>query len=166
MPYLPESEADFYPENGPVCKVCECMLEEDMPFLVEKAWKKYDEFGWDVVFEMTICMECLQDKQQGISEQSRQHLTEYMQNIRHTRHVNGQCFITGKPLSDCNSIQGAAIFNSPLQQFFFLSDDALEEIQELLSPETREFLDGFTEEQFGPPGAWKDLFSPTRPMLM
>ncbi|MCC5918713.1 MAG: hypothetical protein JJU02_15440 [Cryomorphaceae bacterium] len=146
------------------CNICEKALNREDTFVSEKAWKNYGEFGFSAIFELVMCTDCLEAKQGEISRESRENLQTFMLGLAPVDST--KCIVTGKLLVDCEYVQGAAIFNDGEVQEAFLSDEAMEQIQALLSAETLDFLDGFAEEQLGPPGAWKDLFSPTRPILM
>ncbi len=146
------------------CSVCESPIFPNQQHVMEKAWKKYGEFGWNLLFDMAMCADCMSSKQSEISEESRNNIKAFMaqQNLEAE---DGMCAINGKDLSTCEFIQGAFISDGYFTNELYISDDALEDLQNILSKETKDNLDRFTEEQLGPPGAWKDLFSPTRPII-
>lgn len=157
---LPNISSDY-----PVpCSVCDTHIFPHHQHVMEKAWKKYGEFGWNLLFEMVLCADCMSSKQNEISEESRNNIKAFMtrQNLENEA---GMCAINGKDLASCEFIQGAFISDGFHTNELYISDEALEELQSILSKETKDNLDRFTEEQLGPPGAWKDLFSPTRPIL-
>lgn len=163
----PTSESIVFTPEYPIsCKMCGGNIPEGAPHVSEKAWKKYGEFGWSVLFEITLCANCLEGKQRDISLDSRLRIQRFLSQVSPTETDSDICSISGKRLSDCDFVQGAMVVNGRETSTIFISDDALEALQEQLSSETRDALDRFTDEQLGPPGAWKDLFSPTRPILI
>ncbi len=156
------------PEYPTKCKVCDAEILIGDPHVTEKAWKKYGDLGWSVIFDITLCMGCTRNKQQNISQESRRRIEAYIaeNNPNSTDDAFEQCHITGKPLTDCHFVQGAMMVHGNQTAIIMMSDEAIEALQNQLSEETKDELDRFAEEQLGPPGAWKDLFSPTRPILM
>ncbi len=149
------------------CNICNKQIIDEEPHVTEKAWKKYGEFGWSVIFELTLCVRCMQDKQQHISKESRERIQQYIAlNQPSSPHSNERCNFTGKAFSECEFVQGAMMVDSNRSTIVLMSDEAIEMLQDQLSTETKEELDRFAQEQLGPPGAWKDLFSPTRPVLI
>ena len=139
-------------------------------YSVEKAIRRHAEFNLeDTITEAAVCMDCMVDMQQYISEESREVLMQYYQRFNPIERaerllsIEGyslenwiqECVFTGKKLEDCNEFQLTAFFSGKQMMLHFaqlmVSDSAGKELAELLSKETRDHLDRFMGEHFGLP---------------
>jgi hypothetical protein len=148
------------------CLVCGGhLLEEEAPYLIEKAFSK-----GEVVFEYGLCLGCHGDLVRELSEASleriRNHFVEQVHfEARRQRIAAGldgtadpwlsHCLLTGQPINPGGEYQ---IFGMCLGDRLMLGDlphalsgEAIGRLMELLSPETRGFLNDFTGKYFGAP---------------
>lgn len=151
------------------CVVCgESLLADGGRFyMIEKAYSK-----GEVVFEYAICLSCQQQVETELSQQSLKLIAHYFDEhvdwvqIRGLREllpcgdgdaVSGlsRCLLTGKQAAECKEyhILTACFGENLLESPFLIGDDAVENIQRLVSRKTRDRLDGFVEEFLGLPPA-------------
>ena len=169
------------------CKLCECsLLEGGVPYLVEKAFRVYhgDIKASNTVFEYAICMHCAMEMKDQLSEDSKKSMEKYMLEKGNltTRAGNflskenplpadwwQNCLITGQNISGLEEYQICGVFEGNriicAEMPYLLSGDAMDEMTELLSPETRDELNRFGDEHFSGPPELKELFE-QRPVLL
>lgn len=153
------------------CIECETyLLDGKSDYFIEKAIKKYEGFtARDVIFEYAICIHCAERMKQSLSKESMATLENYFaQNIDMIERFNlinsestnhkewtATCMITGKPSTDFSEYQIFAHCRGDKmilgQMPYLVSGEALEEVSELLSDETKDELDDFGKRHFGPP---------------
>lgn len=153
------------------CLVCDrYLLEPGVIYTVEKAIRRHAEFNvTDTITEAAICMDCMIDMQQYISEESRETLMAYYNRFDPLERAHrllekgdfdlddwiGQCVFTGKTIQDCPEYQLSAFFSGKQMMLHFaplaMSDVATKELAEMLSKETKDNLDRFMGEHFGLP---------------
>ncbi|MGV3538755.1 MAG: hypothetical protein ACO1OQ_03035 [Rufibacter sp.] len=161
------------------CLTCDChLLEDGVPYLVEKAVRNYPEAELqDVIFEYAMCLGCAQQLREELSVESRQRIDAYF-----TQHINlvarreallalpnplqldnwlSHCLVTGTPRSQCTEYQIFAQCDGHDLIYgympYFISGLAMDEIQELVSPHTRQILDDFMDTHFGLPPELREL---------
>ncbi|MFY0652664.1 MAG: hypothetical protein JXQ96_11550 [Cyclobacteriaceae bacterium] len=160
------------------CISCECnLLEPGRPYMIEKAIKPYDGFkSYSTIFEYAICMPCAEQMRSMISAKSMQNIMKYFSsNIDITGRRKlmqeadyssvdpwiGQCMIKGMEASEINECQLYAQCNGRNIQFgefpYMVSGQALDEVIELLSPETLDDLNRFKNEVVDGPSEFQDL---------
>ena len=181
---IPKTFYDFEGNPFSECKVCGAeLLESGRMYMIEKAVKVYpDNLGETVVFEHAICLACADEMSNQLSKDSREAVQKYFQQVAQQLQteaflndeeiqVNSEsCLVSKKPVSACTEYQryatckGDKLFEGA-QPPFALSGEVMEEIQDLLSEETRDFLDNFMETHFGIPPEWEGKPSP-RPLLI
>jgi hypothetical protein len=74
-PLIPEELHSAY-EEGPfrVCSVCSAVLDElGTPYAVEKVYR-----GTETIIEFAICMGCMENVRQDLSEESREFMENYV----------------------------------------------------------------------------------------
>ena len=82
----------------------------------------------------------------------------------------GKCLITGKPIDELSEYQiyayceGGEIVQNVFP--YMVSSDAIEQIQELLSPQTRGELDDFIDANFGFPPEWRAAIKGSKVLLV
>lgn len=171
------AEFHSFSNNGPFvqCIECDCTLN-DKDYLIEKAIKKYPGFkAFDVVFEYAICMACAEKMRNSMSEASLQSLNKYMENNidqqRRQRMAQffpdraekwtEQCLVSGTMKNDTDEYQifahcrGNQLLSDSMP--YMISGKIMEEMQSVLSKETRDEMDDFIGKHFGPPSLEKDL---------
>ena len=163
---LPEVFHSFTEEGPfPKCTLCnEPLLEDGTLYLIHKAFHRSE-----VIFEYAMCLPCRAKMQEELSTESLEHINRYM-NQFHIEDRNEQlleeygtevapwishCLISGKPIEGENEYHYYAFCDGPDLVFnglpMALAGGVDEELNELLSRQTRDRLDGFVEEQFGLP---------------
>ena len=179
LPQLPYATVDipetFYNDltSSPHehCLICNRnLLEPGVMYTIEKAIRRHSEFDLtDTITEAAVCMDCMMDMQEYISDESRQHLMEHYQKLEPMQRARrlldkegydldnwiGECAFTGKDLFDCSEYQISAVFSGNQMLLHFMpmmvSDVAAKDMAEKLSKETKDNLDRFMGEHFGLP---------------
>ncbi len=160
------------------CVDCEkFLLDDEVTYFIEKAIRQYRKEGYmakDVLFEYAICVQCAEQVRDKMSISSRNAMENYMMKNRSTN-VNK----SSKEL--CCIIKGESIENDEEYQMFtvcqgnhmvttqpvVIGADALEELSELISIETKEELDQLANDFFGPPPELEELLPSYRiPILV
>ena len=163
----------FYPfdseEPFQSCTMCQTKFEEDTDFLIEKAIK-----GNDVIFELAICLPCAEDMRKQLSADSLKKIEAYMSAVdfegRAQHFVEtqsdqiedfiGNCLVSGEKIDPKEEhqiyayCQGGEMIYTAMP--YAMSGAVMEEIQELLSPETKQEMDDFMD-QYLIPDDLKDL---------
>lgn len=154
------------------CTACNSyLLEDGNSYFIEKAVK-----GKEVIFEYAMCANCRDTMTDEISFESMMALGEYfLSNTNMEERQNelmnsfdnsikdwvSKCLFTQQPRNECESYQLCAecegknliVSFSP----FMISSSAAEEIQQLISKETRKSFDKFTREVLNLPTDFKDI---------
>lgn len=166
---------EFYSSksNKPIegCIMCgKELLTDYEPYIIEKAFKKNDiTKETELVFEYALCSECQQNMASELSKESLNNIKMYYElyvnfeerqqqfkdkeNFKLSEWIN-KCLITGKPLSEYKEFQYGGMFlrnqmmlgNLP----FAVGEKAINDMQELISEKTRNFLDGFKDKIIPP----------------
>lgn len=161
------------------CTMCECDLSApDAAYVIEKAIKRHPEFNYtDTIFEYAICMGCHKKMMARFSESSKQKIAEYFSkqvdlgvvlgnNIEESMQEQPtglpwlqRCVIKGTAVDELSEYQFAGHFKGDKMVLneppVLLSGAAVDEIQELISPETKGEIDDFTDEFLGLPPEYK-----------
>ncbi len=149
------------------CKVCQRSLTKgDVPYSIEKAYKRVDEERDITLFEIAICMPCAEKQSQNMSQESQEYMMQIMGNAsflekRHQlwqkdwrEHWKSSCIFSdqGIHLNDEYHIVGHFQGNKIIQNMapFVIGQDFIEQIQENLSAETKDEMNGFGEQFLGP----------------
>lgn len=181
MPKCGPIDKAFYPfdsdEPFQSCTMCKTEFGADTDFLVEKAVK-----GTDVIFEIAMCIPCAENMRKQLSTDSVKRMEEYMAVVdfegrseyfleNQSDNVNdfiGNCLVTGEAIDKNEEhqiyayCQGGEMIYSALP--YAISGAVMEEIQELLSPETKQEMDDFMD-QYLIPDDLRDLLK-GRPVLI
>ncbi|MEQ8244564.1 hypothetical protein [Fulvivirga sp.] len=153
------------------CIECDKNLQEgEQEYFIEKAIKQYEGFSaHDVIFEYAICLACAERMRKSMSVESMKSIELYFsQNLDFGRRIKliqdnidnpiawmDECLLKGTQKNTINEYQiyahckGNHLDTS--QMPYMVSGAALEEISSLLSNETLDELDGFSQKHFGPP---------------
>jgi len=166
---------EFYSSknNKPIesCVMCgKELLTDHEPYIIEKAFKNNEiTKETELIFEYALCSQCQQNTASELSKESlnnikmyyelyvnfeeRQAELEDIEDFKLSEWIN-KCIITGKPLSKYKEFQYGGMFlrnqmllgNLP----FAVGEKAINEMQELISEKTRDFLDGFKDKIIPP----------------
>lgn len=161
------------------CIHCDYELARgDRFYLIEKVFKKYPSLDTtEVLFEYAICSECYEKMKSSLSIESMMNLSEYMMKntdfeamqqriAKHPEHPEewvSNCMIKGTHKSEMDEYQIGACFKGGqlVMDFmppFIVGGAAMEEMNAILSKETKDEMDGFMNDHFGiPPELRKDL---------
>lgn len=162
------------------CSVCgESIVGKT--YIVEKAYKRnYVDRELITVFELVVCDPCRLQMNQDISNESKSNIQQFItekttvieNRLAETQtsqsKQQARCIITEKPVEDCDEFQVVFIHQPNFHSQFpmFISDDAIEMYQALLSDHTKGFFDDFMDNIGGLPPALEDLFNSKKTLLM
>jgi len=175
--YSCQTDAPF--EN---CLICGTnLLSSNRHYVIEKIFR-----GREVIIELAMCLNCQQDcGDEGMSEESAALLKKFLRErmdfqrrIHLMSAVNDQdsidawierCLLSDQPAQMFREYQIVALCRGPwIQRDFYpalISGPALEELSNLLSDKTRDWLSDFIDSNFGmpsefcvPPGATPLIF--------
>lgn len=158
------------------CIDCERYLLDDIEYVLEKAIKNYPEANsQDVIFEYAICMDCADKMRKELSQESIASINNYffskidinnLSESLETKTIDemySNCIITSKHQNELEEYQiyahckGSKMIKSIFP--YMISIDAAMELGELLSLETRDFLDNFKDKHFAPPPEFEDILN-------
>ncbi len=172
---------EFYSTEtkAPIERCIDCdrfLLEEGVEYIIEKAMRHYKSYDLNnTIFEYAICKECAQKMMASLSRSSLSKINEHFdlntdlslraqRNLKQTKapridDLIGNCLLKGTPRKEnreyqiCCQCVGDQMVLSHMP--YMIGMEAMEEIQELLSPETKRELDDFVGDNFGLPPEWK-----------
>lgn len=159
------------------CISCECnLLEPGTPYMIEKALKPYNGYqAYSTIFEYAICFTCMGAMKNIISAKSRENITAYFsqnmdpsfrkdilqQNPLKVEPWVERCMIKGLPINELNECQVYAQCQGNQMVVgdfpYMVSGVALDEVVDLLSPETLDDLERFKNEFVDGPSEFQDL---------
>jgi len=175
--------------NTPLERCIDCeryLLDEGVEYIIEKAVRHYKSFDLNnTIFEYAICKGCAEKMMASLSKSSlgkiHQHFDEYadlskrvIDNLNRdtdpsVEELIGECVLKGTPRNEnreyqicCQCIGNQMVLS---HMPYMIGFEAMEEIQELLSPETKRELDGFVGDNFGLPPEWKKAIE-ERPVVL
>lgn len=150
------------------CKQCGAGLQNPpKPYTLEKVYKRYPNTDKpQVLFEYAVCDDCSEEIREEFSKESMQNMQMYF--LEHladrTAEIEeqslkeklGQCLLKNTPLNEEQEYaivaraNGSKLLKSHYP--FAIGVTAMDELQELLSEQTRDLLDDFVNRNFtGPP---------------
>lgn len=145
------------------CNICtENLLQENITYMVEKAYEKNIFSGeLEIIFEYSVCLECAQKISLSYSKESVEKINSFFFEIltndsRNKYDKNAQteewiskCVVFGTDKEELSGYQISGLCQGDKMIFselpIMLGNNAVEKIQELLSEETREIMDGLKE---------------------
>jgi hypothetical protein len=161
--------------DGPFekCLLCDCELRSSgQPYMIERVFKRAEP-----IIEYAMCQSCITTSNEELSTESRQSIREWFQAsfnpLTRLREMDryrddsdvqslfSECAITGTAAGNCQERQIMAMcqgdrlivgFGSPMM----LSGAAIEQIVELLSEQTRGWMQDFVSDNFGMPPEFCD----------
>ncbi len=160
------------------CISCEKeLIKSNSTYVIEKAIKPFEGFrAHSTVFEYAMCMECALKMRSKISAQSAQAISDYFtKNIdligRYELDVDqaqfsiepwiDTCLVKGKNIRELGECQIYAQCQGDrlvIQEFpYMMSGQAIEEVMELISAETKEEFDRMKDDLVDGPSEFQDL---------
>lgn len=146
------------------CLMCNEPLAEEVLYTVTKVYKNYSQLNSkQLLFEHAICMSCVEKSRAELSRESLQALEEYQVGKMAERMQVGDgeidlncCLFSRKAIAEEGEFGFYGVFQGRRPMLgsspFAVGQTAMEEMQALLSQESRDTLDGFIDEFFsGPP---------------
>lgn len=161
------------------CQICNInLLDSDAPYMVEKIIKRYNYQDYTTtLFELAICFPCAQQMRDALSDKSKQKVMEYfIANVDFMGRTKGfydkdmfdvndwvsECIFNNKQIDEINEYHLFAQCQGNKMIFdlmpYMMSLEAEEDIQELLSEETKGELDDFMKRNFSFPPEFEDIF--------
>lgn len=168
------------------CNFCGKDLQDSgEAYHIQRSLRYNQEFGVsECIFEAAICFACQAEVSRSFSEESRNRLTEFFQGIMLPRllfedqHSSNDelmderlqtCLITGRPIEDGEEylVSGECLHDKLCLTGGpnLISENGMEEYQALLSPQTKDELNGFRNNLNDVPPELEDLFRP-RPVIV
>lgn len=177
----PEFWSDLTGKPFTHCTLCEKELSSVKGmYMVEKAIKIQNGYR-NTVFEYAICRECAQQRTSKLSAESleriQQFFTENRQELpqrmtysnRQMKQFYTKCCVTGKNVNDVEEYQLACQFHSGIPSYMaqpiMISGEVINQLQELLSEQTKDEFDDFMDDIYTGPPELKELFK-GRPVLV
>ena len=167
--------------GAPMTRCVQCdydLLKGDRYYVIEKVFKRYPDLGkTEVLFEYAICSKCYEKMKEDLSAESMANLSQYMIHNTDVKAMQkrmeeypknpeawlSHCMVKGTPISNLNEYQMGACFlgDRLMTDFippFIIGNGAIEEMNGILSKETKDQMDDFMNDNFGiPPELRKDL---------
>lgn len=160
------------------------LLKDDTHYIIEKSIKNYPNLNTtDTIFEYAICVPCILKLRGSLSQLSMQRVQYYFlqhSNLEHRLNMAlsgqshdlsemiGKCMVKERPVSEFEEYQIACECTGNQMIYGFLpyaiSGEAMEEVMELLSTQTRDALDRFRDDFIQIPPEVKDLLK-DRPVV-
>ncbi len=172
-PIPPLFYSDLTKEPFQECTICQKkLLQNGTTYLIEKAFRVNKEFNIkETVFEYAICWDCAGAMKDTMSEESMKQMQNYFirqSNMLERRmhllqqssvpvlnHWIGNCLFKGTPVSELSEYQVFGQFDGKNILYhetpYLISGEALHEMSELLSAQTKEEMDRFLDTYTGLP---------------
>ncbi len=167
--------------KAPLTNCIQCdydLLNGERYYVIEKVFKKYPQFQkTEVLFEYAVCSDCYEKMREQLSAESMANLSGYMMTNtdfaamqkRIEEHPSdpekwlSHCMIKGTARESMTEYQMGACFKGDklVTNFmppFLIGEQAIEEMNGLLSKQSKDEMDDFMGDNFGiPPELRKDL---------
>ncbi len=169
------------------CICCEKnLLKNGTQYVIEKAIRQYPGFGaTDVIYEYAMCIECTTVMRNALSSDSIRVIENYLSSrvnlverrkrllAQSGKDVNtwlSNCLISGTAMKDSVEYQIYAHCDGGDLLFTYLpymvSANALQELDGLISSETKEVLGDFIDNHFGLPPQYKELLKRRKTLVL
>ena len=154
------------------CLVCKKELVlSNSEYFVERIFRRVPNLEIvEPIFEYAMCKACAEDMRKDLSNESLKNIESYflsnLQKNEFTQASTDKCLMTGKDINESAEFsfhahcQGDKLLPSIFP--YAISDQAMEEISELLSQETVDQLDDFKGKYFTGPPELADILNPKR----
>ena len=156
------------------------LLKGKTQYVIEKAIK-----GNNVEFEYAMCLDCAEKMRENLSDLSLERIGKFFEEhvdlfdkrnyLLEQKHTTiddylSTCLINGSSITSLNEYQIFAYCEGDkilLSYFpYMISHEAIEEMQELLSPQTKDELDDFTKKHFDLPPEWREIIKDKKFVLI
>lgn len=152
------------------CSACRSELVGN--YFIEKVFRRYENGEKYTVFEMAICKDCHNEMMDGISDESRQRMTQFMEEgMKYMPNEDesfeqslSRCNFTGQATDELKEFhvlgffRGDHLLNNPV----VMSAEMREEQAELLSEQTKDFFDDFMKRIIDLPPDIASILGPKR----
>jgi len=154
------------------------LLQDDTHYIIEKAIRNYPNLNSkDVIFEYAMCFDCVEKMREEISEESMNNINKYFNEnvisipifvstqeiVPDINKYIEKCLVTGESITTLNEyvIQAYCISDKLDLTFFpyMISEKVMNDITNLLSNKTLDFLNGFMDKHFGYPPELNDILT-------
>lgn len=158
-----------YSTGAPFTHCIDCdryLLDGGQSYFIEKAIRQYNKEGYkakDVIFEYAMCLACAEKIKAEMSTASRAAMETYMMqnnSIASIKSKELQCIIKGESIDKYpeyqifSMCQGSTMLT---QHPMAIGSDALEELSQLISPETKDEWDRMMGGFFDTPPELEEL---------
>lgn len=163
------------------CIMCEKnLMDEFTVYFIEKAIR-----NGEVEFEYAICMDCAAKMRGSMSKESVANMESYFKNNSQIQEYQNlifendelsvdqflsNCVVKGTPVSEIKEYQFVGVFQGkhiyPYSVPFLISNEASEEINDLLSKQTKGEMDNFIDDFIGVPPEWREIIKTNKPVLI
>ncbi len=160
------------------CLVCKKnLLDDNTEYIIEKAVRNYPEKNTqDIIFEYALCFDCINNLKSELSKESTERIQNYFNNNLYnlsnrinnifdnendyTKYIE-HCIITGNKISNLDEyvLQAHCKGENLVLSVFPLaiSEKVFDDISELLSNKTLDFLNGFMDDYFDYPPEFREI---------
>lgn len=156
-------KSDLTDEHFCNCLMCDIdLIESQIPYMIEKAFKRGPDGNLMTVFEFAICMNCAQKTQDQLSRESLAAIQKYFtqrqdlferaeqkfekEEFEFEQWTN-ECILSGESIDNCDEFQVLITCQGDQMEMgifpYAISGKEAENIQELLSQQTKDELDNF-----------------------
>ena len=161
------------------CTVCNTpLISTNQTYVIEKAIKQYSNFDkHDVIFEYALCFKCIEMLRSSMSIQSAIKMQQFFEKnidadkrkkeIAEIQESNVEswlntCVFTGKNRSELEEYQIVGLFQGNKIMIadmpYMISSEVGDQINEIISAQTKDEMDGFKDKFLGPPPELEELF--------
>jgi hypothetical protein len=168
------------------CVMCDIdLMASQVPYLIEKAFKRAPDGSLYTIFEFAICMDCAQKTQDQMSRESLAKIQEYFAERTNLIERNeakfeneeldfeswvDECVLSNKRISECDEFQVLATCQGDQMDMgvfpYALSGDEAEKMQELLSAQTKDEMDDFMNRHLDLPPELKMLLRESNSVVL
>lgn len=148
------------------CNVCDSSLENKVYSIEKNFQKNLSGIGHFVLFEMAVCEDCKREMIQHISGESLRNMKKFMNSFQ--QQIEDlpndlsltHCSFSGEPINEMDEYRMAAVIRNHeiLVSPMLMGIGFMMEYEELLSQETKDFLEDFYDENTQIPPDFKKLF--------
>ena len=180
----------FYPEEGNIpfvnCTIChKDLLNNDVNYLIEKAYKQeLSDGSRKLVFEFVYCLDCLEKFRDEFSKESKLKIDQFFDEKTNLEKRQNElikydlfepeiwlnnCIVKNKSIDEVEEFQICALCNGGDMLYhhypYMICGEAMDELVEVLSPQTLDIINDFWINNTGLPPEIEDIFKTKRPIL-
>lgn len=182
----PQFNSDAEGEPFRYCKICEEELAGKDTYFIEKSVRQNPDGSYITFFEYALCFDCAKKTSNELSIESRENMKNFMTSSHNQitqnpewipeesseenmNHILKKCGFSGNPIEVGSEhilygmFQSNHLIVGPYPMV--MNAEVMEDLQEVLSQATKDFLDDFSKELTGVPPEFEDLFKP-KPVLI